>query len=200
MADGAFVMLSKGVFIVVMIIIIMYLVMPDMYYKHVDVYLPKDPNSVVRTVQSSDARFNELLENFHTELNKAAVQIKDYMCKNKKGMLLQIDAFIDSMSDTEAKRICSVDGWKNERKRMDSEAKMQQFNLLPKGLFNSLYELLQYTTLKYFCKKGMLQKGVLKTYLKDMVNDLCSDSSPMVGYLTYNGQYLINTPLSYVKM
>ena len=200
MADDAFGMVSKGVFVVVMIIIIMYLVMPDMYYKHVNTYMPKDPNSVVRTVRSKDKKFNELLENVHTELRKSAVQLKGVMCKNKKGVFMQIDMFIDSMSEADAKRLCSETEWKNAKKQMHSQKEMQSFNLLPQGLVNSLFDLLSYTTLKYFCKKGMLQKGVLKTYLKDMVNDLCSDASPMIGYLTYNGQYLINTPLSYIKM
>lgn len=198
MTDGAFVMISKGVFIVVMIIIIMYLVMPDMYYKHVDVYMPKDPDSVIRTVQSSDARFNELLENVHYELRKLVVEIKGDMCKTKKAMLQEIDNYVDGISEDLAKKICSKSEWKKSKGDMISIIPMSF--LLPPSLHKSLSNLLSYVVPKYFCKKGILNKDVLKTYLKDILNGLCSDSSPMVGFFTYNGKYLINTPLSYIKM
>lgn len=218
MVGEIFNIVKLGVFIVVIILLLMYVLMPGMFEEYIMMSIPMYRLNAVKSIRFKDAKLNKLLNKAHASFSAALSSSQREICKNKNDIISLIKDINNKMQKQE----------KNELNKMckanaaaDAKLKMYPRDGLPKSesdffkdgiirtihanpdtiqMAKNVFDIYAYAAIKYFCKGDKFDMEMLKEYLITMVEDLCSDSSNTNQMVNVAYNFITRKPLSYMNL
>ena len=203
-----------GVFIVVIILLLMYVLMPGMFEEYIMMSIPMYRLNAVKSIRFKDAKLNELLNKAHASFSTALSSSQEGICKNKKHIISLIKDINNQFSNSDINRLNAMCNAENAA--ADAKLKMfsrDGFNFYKSGIIpaiqanpdniqmaKNVFDVYAYAAIKYFCKDDKFDIEKLKEYLIAMVEDSCSDSSNtnQMANVAYN--FITRKPLSYMNL
>jgi hypothetical protein len=214
MGDVIFNNVKLGVFIVVVILILMYVLMPDMFEEYIMMNIPMYKLNAVKSIRFKDAKLNMLLNKAHASFGAVLSSYQGEICKKKNDIISLIKDIKNQMKNSdinELNKMCKANSASDAKLAMfssdeliNSESNYYKDVIKPSPetikMAKNVFDIYEYAAIKYFCKRGKFDIEMLKDYLIAMVEDSCSDSSNnnQMANVAYN--FITRKPLSYMNL
>ena len=190
--------LGGAVIITAVILLIVYVLAPDVFSRQVVKIFPECRNTI-DTIRFKDAKLNELVEKVEAELILSITNSQTAMCSDMKTVDMMIDVFTSSLESKkdQLNAIC----------KNGSAADMKAIMIQTIGLYGidgskevdkmseSLINLFAYAVPKMFCEGEAFSIKSLGDYLKTLAKGLCDKDSGSVKLLKNNMSYFLRRPL-----
>ena len=98
MGDVIFNNVKLGVFIVVIILLLMYVLMPGMFEEYIMMNIPMYRLNAVKSIRFKDAKLNKLLNKAHASFSEVLSSYQGEMCKKKNEIISLIKGIDNQMS------------------------------------------------------------------------------------------------------
>ena len=105
MWDEIFNNVKLGVFIVVIILLLMYVLMPGMFEEYIMMSIPMYRLNAVKSIRFKDAKLNKLLNKAHASFSAVLSSYQGDICKNKKHIISLIKDINNKFSNSEINRL-----------------------------------------------------------------------------------------------
>ena len=86
-----------GVFIVVIILLLMYVLMPGMFEEYIMMSIPMYRLNAVKSIRFKDDKLNKLLNKAHASFSTVLYRYKGDVCKNKKDIISLITSLVGNL-------------------------------------------------------------------------------------------------------
>jgi hypothetical protein len=123
MGDVIFNKVKLGVFIVVIILLLMYVLMPGMFEEYIMMSIPMYRLNAVKSIRFKDAKLNELLNKAHASFGAVLSSYQGEMCKKKNDIISLIKDINNQMKNSdinELNKMCKANA--------ASDAKLKMFS------------------------------------------------------------------------
>lgn len=196
---------KTGVFILVVIMILMYIFAPSWYETYILMNDPIYRFNYINSMRFKDIKLNKLLNEMSIIIKSSIEHFQYEFCKNKDKLIEEIKKFtktieMDRMTMDELNMLCK----KNAIKNSDYQLFMKNIRLdrdpVLMKLFEKLFEIYYYASVKYLCKNEKFDIKMLEEYLIAMVEDICSNNSNIHQLMHVNSEFMIRKPLSYTNL
>jgi len=212
--------IKSAVCVVVLILVLMYFLMPDLFERYFLMNLSIYRNNVktdfdsIKIMRFNDKTLDDLISKSHTSLMKLLLMSQKELCANKYKAIAMIKENIknskeDALKMNELNNLCSADSLsyaknnmfteKNEELKDNDVYKSIHHNANTSQLAKDLFNLYSYALSKYFCKGGKFDIDMLEKYLIAMVEDLCSADTNVIDLVNINSNYLLRKPFTYYQ-
>lgn len=94
-----------GVFIVVIILILMYVLMPDMFEEYIMMNIPMYRLNAVKSIRFKDAKLNELLNKAHASFGVVLSSYQGEICKKKNDIIRLIKDIKNQMKNSDINKL-----------------------------------------------------------------------------------------------
>ena len=101
MWDEIFNNVKLGVFIVVIILLLMYVLMPGMFEEYIMMSIPMYRLNAVKSIRFKDAKLNKLLNKAHASFSAVLSSYQGEMCKNKNDIISLIKGINNQMKNSD---------------------------------------------------------------------------------------------------
>lgn len=101
MGDVIFNNVKLGVFIVVIILLLMYVLMPGMFEEYIMMNIPMYRLNAVKSIRFKDAKLNRLLNKAHASFSTSLSSSQGEICKNKKHIIRLIKDINNQMENSD---------------------------------------------------------------------------------------------------
>lgn len=210
--------IKSAICIVVLILVIMYFLMPDLFEQYFLMNISMYKNNIKSDVDSikimrfNDKTLDELISNSQTSLMKLLLLSQKELCANKSAVITMIQTYIKEAREksmAELNNLCTEESLNYAKTSMFTENSTElknnpvygaiHYNAATSQLAKDLFNLYSYAITKYFCKSGKFDIDMLEKYLIAMINDLCSHESNVIDLANINSNYLLRKPFTYLS-
>lgn len=123
MGDVIFNNLKLGVFIVVIILLLMYVLIPDMFEEYIMMSIPMYRLNAVKSIRFKDAKLNKLLNKAHASFSAVLSSYQGDICKNKNDIISLIKDITKQMKKSdinELNKMCKANAVSDAKLKMFS--------------------------------------------------------------------------------
>jgi hypothetical protein len=201
MGNEIFNNVKLGVFIVVIILLLMYVLMPGMFEEYIMMNIPMYRLNAVKSIRFKDAELNKLLNKAHASFSAFLSSYQGEICKNKNGIISLIKGINNQAKNSDINKLnkmCKANDASDAKLKMIARYRLT--NPATIQIVKNVFDIYEYAAIKYFCKGDKFDIEMLKEYLIAMVEDSCSDSSNtnQMANVAYN--FITRKPISYMNL
>ena len=127
MGDEIFNNVKLGVFIVVIILLLMYVLMPGMFEEYIMMSIPMYRLNAVKSIRFKDAKLNKLLNKAHASFSEVLSSYQGDICKNKNDIISLIKGINNQMKNSdinELNKMCKVNAAADAKLKMFSRDRL----------------------------------------------------------------------------
>lgn len=127
MGDEIFDNVKLGVFIVVIILLLMYVLMPGMFEEYIMMSIPMYRLNAVKSIRFKDAELNKLLNKAHASFSAVLSSYQEDICKNKNDIISLIKDINNQMKNSdinELNKMCKVNAAADAKLKMFSRDRL----------------------------------------------------------------------------
>lgn len=110
MSNTTFQNIQYGIFIVVILLLIMYVVTPDVFESYILMNIPMYRLNAIKSMRFKDKKLNKLLNDVHANFTDVLLSGQKEMCKDKEGIIKMIKNITRDMkknSQSDLNKLCN---------------------------------------------------------------------------------------------